>query len=88
MGCILLIERNEHGSVEDRVQASNASTQDARAAIATLGDLERHASSLDTSPGWIARERPIFWPEPGRRRNRLIGAMRKSAPRWSRRRAS
>lgn len=31
---------------------------------ATLAELEAHAARLETSPGWIAREQPIFWAEP------------------------
>ncbi len=30
----------------------------------TLPELESHAASLETSPGWIKRDAPIFWPEP------------------------
>lgn len=30
----------------------------------SLADLEHHAATLEVSPGWIARERPIFWAEP------------------------
>ena len=29
-----------------------------------LADLEARAIALETSPGWIAREQPIFWPAP------------------------
>ena len=29
-----------------------------------LAALERHAAGLETSPGWIARDTPIFWPQP------------------------
>ncbi len=36
----------------------------ARPTIASLAELERHAAGLETSPGWIKREAPIFWPEP------------------------
>jgi len=32
--------------------------------VKSLADLERHAEALDTSPGWIKREQPIFWGEP------------------------
>lgn len=34
------------------------------AAGPSLAALESHAASLGTSPGWIDRKQPIFWPEP------------------------
>lgn len=33
-------------------------------AVRTLPELEAHAAALETSPGWIARKEPIFWPQP------------------------
>ncbi|MGE0628077.1 MAG: cupin domain-containing protein [Hyphomicrobiaceae bacterium] len=35
--------------------------------VKTLADLETLAARIQTSPGWIAREEPIFWPEPASR---------------------
>lgn len=35
-----------------------------RRTIGTLAQLQADASRLDLSPGWIAREQPIFWPQP------------------------
>lgn len=32
--------------------------------MSNLSDLEQRAALLGTSPGWIAREQPIFWAEP------------------------
>jgi gentisate 1,2-dioxygenase len=37
---------------------------DTEAAASALAELERHAAGLETSPGWIARDQPIFWSEP------------------------
>jgi gentisate 1,2-dioxygenase len=43
---------------------SKLQTQPASAAVDPLAALERHAEGLETTPGWIARDEPIFWPEP------------------------
>jgi gentisate 1,2-dioxygenase len=32
--------------------------------IASLDDLYREAERLDVTPGWVSRDRPIFWKEP------------------------
>jgi gentisate 1,2-dioxygenase len=32
--------------------------------IASLDDLYREAERLDVTPGWVGRDRPIFWKEP------------------------
>jgi gentisate 1,2-dioxygenase len=43
---------------------SKLQTRPQTAGAEPLAALERHAASLETSPGWIARDAPIFWPEP------------------------
>lgn len=45
------------------MSASASETTSSRSASA-LARLELHAGKLGTSPGWIAREQPIFWGEP------------------------
>jgi len=40
------------------------SALDRLVAVPTLAELERSAAELELSPGWIAREQPIFWAEP------------------------
>src|SRR5260370_7002780 len=32
--------------------------------IVSLDDLYREAERLDVTPGWVSRDRPIFWKEP------------------------
>jgi gentisate 1,2-dioxygenase len=39
-------------------------TTTATASADGLAGLEAHAATLETTPGWIARDRPIFWSEP------------------------
>jgi gentisate 1,2-dioxygenase len=34
------------------------------AEIVSLDDLYREAERLDVTPGWVSRDRPIFWKEP------------------------
>jgi gentisate 1,2-dioxygenase len=35
-----------------------------KAEIVSLDDLYREAERLDVTPGWVSRDRPIFWKEP------------------------
>ena len=44
--------------------AANLARQLPAATVATLDALNAEAARLELSPGWIAREQPIFWPEP------------------------
>ena len=46
------------------MQASCTSMARSVEAAASLAELERHAATLETSPGWVQREQPIFWAEP------------------------
>src|SRR3954451_15705099 len=46
---------------------NNVVTQDRAVhdgSIASLDDLYREAERLQVTPGWISRDRPIFWKEP------------------------
>ena len=45
-------------------QSQASETHRETADASDLAGLERRAGALQTSPGWIAREQPIFWAEP------------------------
>ena len=53
--------RQRRSAVDDQASVARSGPT---GAITTLDALHAEAARLDLSPGWIAREQPIFWSEP------------------------